>query len=132
MARKMNLESLCGGGFSEQVNRALIQIAQNIKDPNTDPEKARKLTCTITFKPNEDRSLVTTEIQTKTSLVPADGIKTTMVVGKDIRSGEVEITEYDNQIRGQMAMDDAGRVIDPETGEIQEVPRNIRDLRKVQ
>ena len=132
MAKKLNLEALCGGGFSEQVNRALMQIAHNIQDPNTDPEKARKLTCTITFKPSEDRSLVKTEIQTKTALVPADGIKTTMVVGKDIRSGAVEISEYDNQIRGQMAMDESGRIVDPETGEIQESPKNIRDLRKAQ
>lgn len=138
MARKINLETFCGGAFSEQLNRVLAQINQNIQDPNTDPEKVRTLTCTIKFKPDEDRRIVKAEIQAKASLVPADSVKTTLISGKDIRTGAVEMSEYDDgQLPGQMAIDDEGRVYDPETGEIAEEvpaavgqPQSIRDLRR--
>lgn len=138
MARKINLETFCGGAFSEQLNRVLAQINQNIQDPNTDPEKVRTLTCTIKFKPDEDRRIVKAEIQAKASLVPADSVKTTLISGKDIRTGAVEMSEYDDgQLPGQMAIDDEGRAYDPETGEIAEEvpatagqPQSIRDLRR--
>ena len=138
MARKINLETFCGGAFSEQLNRVLAQINQNIQDPNTDPEKVRTLTCTIKFKPDEDRRIVKAEIQAKASLVPADSVKTTLISGKDIRTGTVEMSEYDDgQLPGQMSLDDQGRVYDPETGEIAGEtpaagmqPRSIRDLRR--
>lgn len=141
MAKRVNLETFAGGALSEQINRVMAQINQNIQDPNTDPEKARTLTCTIKFKPDEDRRLVKAEISTKASLVPVESVKTTLVSGKDIRTGAVEFSEYGNegQIRGQMAMDDQGRAYDPETGEIAEAaqavgaqPQNIRDLRRAQ
>lgn len=136
MAKHIDLEKFCGGAFSEAVNRELMRINQNIQDPNTDAEKARTLTVTIRFKPDEDRRLVKAEITAKASLVPADSIKTTMVSGKDIKTGEVEMAEYGNegQLRGQMAFDEQGRSFDPETGEIPEnqpaAPRNVRDLRR--
>ena len=108
---KINLETFCGGALAEQFNRVLQEITRNVHDPNTDAEKARKLNLTITFKPNEDRTLVKTEISAKASLVPADSIKTTVVMGKDIRTGAVEITEYDKQIKGQLTVDQEGRTL---------------------
>ncbi len=137
MAKHIDLEKFCGGAFSEAVNRELMRVNQNIQDPNTDAEKARTLTVTIKFKPDEDRRLVKAEITAKASLVPADSIKTTMVSGKDIKTGEVEMSEYGNegQLRGQMAFDEQGRSFDPETGEIggnqqPAAPRSVRDLRR--
>lgn len=133
MANRINLETFAGGALSELVNRELMKINQNIHDPNTLAEKARTLTVTIKLKPDEDRRLVKAEIAAKSSLVPADAVKTTMVTGRDLKTGAVEMTEYgsEGQIRGQMAVDEQGRVYDPETGEIPaEQPRNIRDLRR--
>lgn len=139
MEKKINLETFCDGAFSEQMNWVMEQINQNIQDPNTNPEKVRTLTCTIKFKPDEDRRIVKTEIQTKASLVPANSVKTTLISGKDIRTGAVEMSEYRDkgQLPGQMALDDQGRAYDPETGEIAGEtpaagmqPRSIRDLRR--
>lgn len=133
MAKKINLETFANGALSELINRELVKINQNIHDPNADAEKARTLTVTIRLKPDEDRRLVKAEISAKSSLVPADSVKTTMVTGKDLKTGAVEMAEYGNegQLPGQMALDDQGRAYDPETGEIpMEQPRNIRDLRR--
>lgn len=134
MAKKLSLETLCKGGFEERMNRVLSEIAQNILDPNTDAEKARKLTCTITFKPNGSRDMVSADVVVKPTLVPAAGLKTAFVVGQDIQTGKVEMTEYNNQIRGQVEFDTAGRRVDTATGEVLDAepaaPRNIRDLRR--
>jgi len=54
-------------------------------------------------------------------------------MGKDIRTGAVEITEYDKQIKGQLTVDQEGRTFDPTTGEIvnQAVPASAAEPRIV-
>lgn len=130
---KINLETFCGGALSEQMNRALQEVARNIQDPNTDAEKVRRLTITLTFRPSEDRSLVKTEIQSKTALAPAAPIKTTIVTGKDLRTGAVEVAEYAKQVPGQMVMGEDGKTFDPMTGEIadpaEKERKNVRLVR---
>ena len=126
MAKKnISLDTLCGGGFAEQVNRALQEIARNIQDPNTDAERVRKLNVTISFKPDSTRRLITAEISKKTALVPSAGIKTTMIAGKDLKSGQVEMTEYSDNgaIPGQMAVNQEGEVYEPDEGKILDLRR---------
>ena len=36
---KINLEALAGGAFAEKLNEALIQVADNIQNPNTEATK---------------------------------------------------------------------------------------------
>ena len=71
---KINLEALAGGAFAEKLNEALIQVADNIQNPNTE---------------------ATTE-----------AIDTQMIMGVNMRTGQLEIAEYDGQIRGQMSLSD--------------------------
>lgn len=33
---KINLEALAGGAFAEKLNEALMQVAENIQNPNTE------------------------------------------------------------------------------------------------
>lgn len=100
----INLEAFAGGKFSEQVNKAMEEVTQNIQNPNTDATAARKITVTITLKPNEARNFITTSMAVKTTLAPAVGIVTAMNMGKNLRTGEVEAVEVGNQIPGQMTM----------------------------
>lgn len=37
---KINLETLAGGAFAEKLNEALMQVAENIQNPNTDDREA--------------------------------------------------------------------------------------------
>lgn len=49
---KINLETLAGGAFAEKLNEALMQVAENIQNPNTDATTKRQITVNIKFTPN--------------------------------------------------------------------------------
>lgn len=86
----INLETFAGGKFSEQVNKAMEEVTRNIQNPNTDATAVRKMTVTITLKPNEARNFIATSIVTKATLAPEIGITTAMNMGEkpaDRRSG---------------------------------------------
>ncbi|MDF2544947.1 MAG: hypothetical protein K0S47_4665 [Herbinix sp.] len=122
MERFINLETFANGALSEQLNRELMRTFDNILDPNTNPTKKRTITCKITLAPNSDgRDVVSAQIVTTSTLAPVEGFKSTFVVGKDIKTGELKAAEFENQIRGQMSLE-----------ETQEEPVNnnkITDLR---
>lgn len=125
MEKFINLETFANGALSEQLNRELLKTFDNVLDPNTDPKKKRSVTCKITLVPNsEQRDVVTAQITTVSSLAPVEGFKSTFVVGKDYKTGQLKAAEFDNQIKGQMNLDDL---------ENEEVKTNskVTDLRAV-
>lgn len=99
---KINLEALAGGAFAEKLNEALMQVAENIQNPNTEATTKRQITVNIKFTPNKTRQMVGTQIAVTTKLAATEAIDTQMVMGVNMRTGQIEITEYDGQIRGQM------------------------------
>lgn len=143
---QINLERLAGGAFAEKLNEALMQVAENIQNPNTEATTKRQINIAIKFAPNKSRQVINTQISVTTKLAATEAIDTQMVMGVNIRTGQIEIAEYDGQIRGQMNLSDfaeeepqkeeaagqqeagataAGRLIpgkdfDPVTGEIYE------------
>lgn len=40
---KINLEALAGGAFAEKLNEALMQVAENIQNPNTEATTKRQI-----------------------------------------------------------------------------------------
>lgn len=84
---KINLEALAGGAFAEKLNEALMQVAENIQNPNTEATTKRQIAVT-------------------TKLAATEAIDTQMVMGVNMRTGQIEIAEYDGQIRGQMDLSD--------------------------
>lgn len=137
--RHINLEEFANGAFTEQINRELKKVTENIQDPNTDAAAKRRITVVIEFKPNDARDFVTTGVQAKSTLAPALGAVTAMNMGKNLKTGEVEAVEIGNQLPGQMRFaetveeeSDTIKTVDPSTGEVYETPRNnVVDLRKV-
>lgn len=103
---KINLEALAGGVFAEKLNEALIQVADNIQNPNTEATTRRQINVTIKFAPNKTRQLVNTQIAVTTKLAATEAIDTQMIMGVNMRTGQLEIAEYDGQIRGQMSLSD--------------------------
>lgn len=103
---KINLEALAGGAFAEKLNEALIQVADNIQNPNTEATTKRQINVTIKFAPNKTRQLVNTQIAVTTKLAATEAIDTQMIMGVNMRTGQIEIAEYDGQIRGQMSLSD--------------------------
>lgn len=134
---RVSLDSLGGGALLEKVNMDLMQIVENIMDPNTKSEKPRKLTITLTFLPDDSRQVITTKMETKTSLVPIEAAATVMLAGQDIHTGRMELREYGNnhpryQVVGEAVPVDTGPAgFDPDTGEILDGGEPV-DLRKAQ
>lgn len=141
--KHINIEQFSNGELTQQINREMEAVARNIADPNTEAKTARKITVTITMKPNEQRDFITTSITTKSALAPTLGAVTALGIRKDLKSGEIEVGEIGNQIPGQMSMEDVavqqptvpvhevdGRTVNTETGEIIESAGNVVDLRK--
>lgn len=143
--KHINIEQFSNGELTQQINREMEAVARNIADPNTEAKTTRKITVTITMKPNEQRDFITTSITTKSTLAPTLGAVTALAVGKNLKTGEIEVGEIGNQIPGQMSMADVepqqpsgpvqeidGKTVDTETGEIvgQVSGGNVVDLRK--
>ena len=143
--KHINIEQFSNGELTQQINREMEAVARNIADPNTEAKTTRKITVTITLKPNEQRDFITTSITTKSTLAPTLGAVTALAVGKNLKTGEIEVGEIGNQIPGQMSMTDVepqqpagsvqeidGKTVDTETGEIvgQASAGNVVDLRK--
>ncbi|WP_418616703.1 hypothetical protein [[Ruminococcus] torques] len=141
--KHINIEQFSNGELTQQINREMEAVARNIADPNTEAKTARKITVTITMKPNEQRDFITTSITTKSALAPTLGAVTALGIRKDLKSGEIEVGEIGNQIPGQMSMEDVAvqqpavpvhevdsRTVNTETGEIIESAGNVVDLRK--
>lgn len=154
--KHMDMEAFANGAFTQQINRELEKVTENIQDPNTDATAKRRITVVIEFKPNDARNFVTTGVQAKSTLAPALGAVTALNMGKNLKTGEVEAVEIGNQIPGQMSMDEVEaiqavqeardrqeeeshsgesngmvRTVDQSTGEIYETPKssNVIDLR---
>lgn len=140
---KISLDSLGNGVLLERVNLAMDQIARNIMDPNTDPEKARKITITMKFKPDKNRRHVKTSLETNIALAPPMADETMLMVGQDLKTGRIEMNEYGNNQQPVRVVGEAyvvateeippqSRNFDPETGEIIEPvqhhkPINLRE-----
>ena len=116
----INLEQLAGGAFAEKLNEALLQVAENIQNPNTDAVAKRGITINLKFAPNKSRQIVNTTIAVTTKLAATEAIDTQMVMGLNLRTGELEIAEYDGQIRGHMNLADYAE--DAEDEEPEEEP----------
>lgn len=140
--KHINIEQFSNGELTQQINREMEAVARNIADPNTEAKTARKITVTITLKPNEQRDFITTSITTKSTLAPTFGAVTALGIRKDLKSGEIEVGEIGNQIPGQMSIDEVqaqstaapvqevdGKAVDTETGEIISGSRKVVDLR---
>lgn len=135
----IDMEEFANGAFTEQINREMRKVTENIMDPNTDATVKRRITVTIEFKQNKGRSIVTTSVQAKSTLAPAQGAVTEMTMGKNLRTGEVDAVEIGNQLFGQLDLaeseEETIRTVDPSTGEIFDTPvksknTTVVDLRK--
>lgn len=126
METKFNLETLAGGAFTERVNQALKEVAENILDPNTDHKFKRRVTIDLVFVTKEDRDLTEVDIVAKTKLAPRTAVHTKILLDKDF-DGEVIASEFKKQIQGQTYIK-----VDSETGEILSEKPEEQELKGLQ
>ena len=72
----------------------------NIANPKADHKKVRKVAVTIKLKANEKRNLANVIIDTKSTLVPAVGVETELIIDYTT-DGSVTGAELKNGIPGQ-------------------------------
>lgn len=124
----VNLEEFAGGAFAEKVGEALLQVTENIQNPNTDALAKRGITINIKIAPNKQRNAANVNITVQTKLAPTEAIDTQMLLGKNMKTGLFEVAEYD-PYRGQMTLGDYIQEEEPqEAGE----PLDLRNRNKPQ
>lgn len=133
---KINTETFASGAMAEKLNVEMQKVMENIYDPNTDPKKVRKVTLTLTLKPDENREIINVGVDTKCSLAPSKGVSTTMLLGTD-NAGKVVSRELASGAPGQtyfgedgVVRNDAGMEIENDAPAIAEVT-NLEDIKKV-
>ena len=114
MKTGIRLETLAGGALAEKVDEALVQVVRNIQDPNTEAKARRRVTIAIDFAPGKTRQAASVKISVTAKLAPAEAIDTQMLMGYDIRTGELGVSEIGDQISGQMNLADFSRPEEPE------------------
>lgn len=135
---KISFDNIAGGRLAERFDLALAQIGRNIMDPNMDPEAARGMTINLKFKPQAS-GIIDIEFNVTPKLAGFAKDKTTFLIGQDMRSGRIQMSEYGNNRPRVTALDaetepapgqEAEAGFDRETGEICEEPRGPIDLRR--
>jgi phage-related tail fiber protein len=123
-----NLDQLMNGALNERFNSEIKKVWRNVLDPNTDPKAKRKLTVTISLRPNQNRDAAEMEADVKVLLAPPVPIQQTVYVHQN-DDGSVHAMENNGQLPGQVDMygniNEPGEATfnapDPETGEIPSV-----------
>lgn len=122
---KLDLSAIGEGGLQEKVDKELEKVFDNILDPNTDTKAARKLTITLTMKPDDTRQTVATSMEVKSSLAPQTGVATTVLVGQ--KDGKVYANELKSSIPGQMYFDEKGDVRTDIGQPVEELEKGINE-----
>lgn len=91
---QINLERLAGGAFAEKLNEALMQVAENIQNPNTEATTKRQINIAIKFAPNKSRQVINTQISVTTKLAATEAIDTQMVMGVNMRTGQMNLSDF--------------------------------------
>lgn len=89
----ISLETFAGGAAPERFEHELKKVIANVMDPNTDPEKVRKISLEFKFAPNEGRTGIRMELATKVSLAPIRPIDTIAHIGE--QDGKLTLVGYD-------------------------------------
>lgn len=140
----ITFDNIAGGELAEKFKMALAQIGRNILDPNMDSESARGMTINLNFKPKSN-GVIDIKFDVKTKLAGFQKSETVFMIGQDVDTGRIEMSEYGNnrpQVTSVAAVpaaaytevrQPAAQTFDPATGEIYEEPRKGPiDLRAAQ
>ncbi|MEK4513629.1 replication terminator protein [Paenibacillus sp. FSL K6-2524] len=108
---EIKLESLADGSISERFKQELAKVLVNIADPNTEAKTTRKITISLTIKPNENRETAEVSISATSTLAPAKEVLTTIIMDRD-NDGKPAAAELKSGQRGQTYIDNEGDVAD--------------------
>lgn len=105
MYDQKSILQMARGAFQERVDLEMAKVVDNILDPNTNPTQKRKVTMTIEFTPDYERSNIGVSVSVKSTLAPTVPAKTTLYVAGESSTGECQVVEMVPQVPGQMSID---------------------------
>lgn len=82
LLKKLGLTTIANGVADELFERELQAVAKNIDDQNTSPDAERKITLTVTLKPDLERREVKATVQVTAKLAPVKPASATVFCGK--------------------------------------------------
>lgn len=119
-----DLNKLADGGFKEKLTAAVLDVADNIMDKNTDPTKARKVTAVLSFKSDKGLEMVQVDIAVKTTLAPHESIQSRVVIGRD-EKGTPQFQELLSGAKGQEYFDPDDSTLKHDDGTpVEDKPKN--------
>ena len=102
----IDLNQLGNGALKSRFNREMEKVVKNMKDPNTSYKDVRKIMITLTFKQDEERNAASCVVEVNSKLAKTRSFETNFGIGQDLRNGQYLAKEYNNQIPGQLGLDD--------------------------
>lgn len=101
---KKSILHMAKGAIEERVDYEVSRVVDNILDMNTDPRKKRKIVLTIEMIPDEDRTIIQTNVTAKSTLAPTKPVTTALAIAAG-EGGQIVIAEMTAQIPGQYDVD---------------------------
>lgn len=102
-----SIMQMAKGAFLERIDYEMAKIMDNIIDANTKATAKRKLTVTLTFSHDDERTNIGVSMVAKTSLASTNPAVTSLYLMGEDGTGEVQAVEMVPQIPGQTSMDGA-------------------------
>ena len=98
-----DLNKFMGGALAEKLEQAMVDVGENILDPNYPAKGKRKFTVTITFDPDEERDSAKANLEVKTALAPRKPVEQRMLFNRD-RTGKAMVAELNSPDQKQMEL----------------------------
>ncbi|MFY1069214.1 hypothetical protein [Enterococcus sp. AD013-P3] len=119
-----NLSELAEGSLQERFDHEVAKVTENILDLNTDPEKKRKITITVTLTADDHRDMMYLDAEVKSSLVPRKAVGTKVLI--DELDGNVYANELKSGQKGQMFFDTADSKLKDDHGKpVEEIEKEV-------
>lgn len=99
---KVNILGVAKGAISERLDYELGKVVDNIRDMTTKPDAVRKITLTVSLKPDTERQSISMSTQVKSTLVPTNNIESALYLTED--EGKPALVEMMPQIPGQISL----------------------------
>ena len=99
---KKSILQMAHGAIQERADYEITKILDNILDPNMSATAARKLTITLTLKPDDTRQNIAVGVVAKSALAATNPVTTSLYV-----ADEDTIVEMVPQVPGQLGVDGA-------------------------
>lgn len=96
-----DLNKFMNGALAEKMELAMVEVAENILDPNYPAKGKRKITATITFDPDEQRDIAKATLEVKTTLAARKPMEQRVLFNRD-RAGKANMAELNSADPNQL------------------------------